>query len=200
MGKLFVEPHRLIDSTIRLVELASQCDVAIVLNSLDPEDEQAIDSLIGVGEGTTFSISDHPGTGGATGLWNEAHDLAYSVLTRDWGHRPFVTPEAFGSITWPSRYTLEMKDCRLYKLLHGLALLPDYVRIGIEFLEAGPESVLQDNAESCIEAILRTVVLHWDCAPGTLYSWPRPDTGLHGQLIDVSSNAKRQSVITSSGT
>jgi len=60
-------------------------------------------------------------------------------------------------------------------LVLALALLPDNEKMCVALVEGGIESVHEDRAERCIEAILRVVVLPWDCISGVLYAWPKPN-------------------------
>jgi len=173
-GKLFVDASQVMDLKRRLLSLAKQVDVGVSLDVLDEDDQQAIDSLIGAGQGVVFSVSTRAGGGDASGLWAEAQELAFSLLAGDRGIPPTVTPKSLETIKWPQDYTLRMSACRLHRILQGIALLPDYNKMSVAFTEGGIEAIHEDTAGRCIEAILRMIVLPWDCTPGTLYLWSIP--------------------------
>jgi hypothetical protein len=173
-GKVLVDPAQVADTQRRMSSLAEEVEVGISFNSLDEHDQLAIDDLAGPGPGVAFSISTSPGAGDASGLWAEAQRLALSLISEGRDTPMTVTPKSFESIRWPEDYDIRMRKCRLGQVLHSIALLPDYEKMCVTLVEAGIESVHEDQAERCIETILRVVVLPWDCISGVLYAWAKP--------------------------
>jgi hypothetical protein len=170
-GKVFVDPSRIADAQRRMSSLAEEVDAGISFDPLDEDDQQAIDDLVGTGPGFAFSISTRPGAGDASGLWAEAQRLALWLISEGRTAPLSVTPKSFETIPWPEDYDVRMRKGRLGQILHAIALLPDYEKTCVALVEGGLESVREDCAERCIGAILRVVVLPWDCTAGVLYAW-----------------------------
>jgi hypothetical protein len=174
LGKLFVDPAQIAVTQRQMSSLAAEAEAGISFDSLDEDDQLAIDDLAGTRPGVAFSIATSPGGGDASGLWDEAQRLALSLISEGRTAPPNVTSKSFKTIRWPENYNVRMRRCRLGQVLHSIALLPDYEKVCVTLVEGGIESVHVDPAERSIEAILRVVVLPWDCISGVLYAWPRP--------------------------
>jgi hypothetical protein len=174
LGKLFVRPTEMIDAKRRMSSLIEDVGVGISFDALDEDDQQAIDMLTGTGSGVAFSITSRPDGGDASGLWAEAQRLAISLISERRSTPLSVTPKSFETIQWPNDYDTRVRKCRLGRILYAIAQLPNYDKLCVALVESGIESVHDDRADRCIEAILRVVVLPWDCVPGLLYARPRP--------------------------
>ncbi|MGO9471188.1 MAG: hypothetical protein ACLQIB_44070 [Isosphaeraceae bacterium] len=173
-GKVFVDPAQIADIQRRMSSLAEEHEAGISFDSLDEDDQHTIGRLAGTGPGVAFSVTSRPGAGDASGLWEEAQRLALSLISEDRNGPLSVTPKSFDTIRWPEAYDGRMRKCRLGEVLDALARLPDYEKTCLTLVEGGIESLYEDRAERCIEAILRLVVLPWDCVSGVLYAWPNP--------------------------
>lgn len=182
-GKLFVSPAQIADTQRRLSSFAEEVGAGISFDSLDEDDELAINEFAGTGSGVAFSVSSRPGAGDASGLWAEAQRLAFALISEGRTAPLNVSPKSFEAIRWPDDYDARIKECRLGQILHVIALLPDYEKVCVTLVEAGIESVHEDHAERCIEAILRLVVLPWDCVSGVLYAWPKPSGFERSEMI-----------------
>jgi hypothetical protein len=163
--------------------LAEEVEAGISFNSLDEDDQLAIDELAGTGPGVAFSISTRPGGGDASGLWDEVQRLALALISEGRTAPMSVTPKSFETIRWPDDYNVRMRKCRLGQVLHSIALLPEYEKMCVTLVEGGIESVHEDPAERCIQAILRVVVLPWDCISGVLYTWPEPSGFVRNEVV-----------------
>jgi hypothetical protein len=185
-GKVFTESSNSGDTNRRMSTCAQEVDVTISFDSLDEDDERAIDELIGPGPGVTFSVSTRAdGSGGASGLWAEAQRLGLSLLSEGRATPLSVTPKSFDQIKWPEGYDLGMRKCRLQRVLCAIALTPEYERMCVALVEGGLESVHEDEASRCIGAIVRKVVLPWDCVSGVLYLWPMPRGIERSRLVQL---------------
>ena len=173
-GELFVNRSRAPEAKSRLVSVAEEVRAGVSLDGLDEGDQRSIEELAGPRRGVAFSFTTRPGSGDASGLWAEAQELAFRLLSRSGVMPSRITPWSFESIRWPPDYFERMSPCRLHRVLHSIALLPAYDRLCVTFTEGGIESVHRATAADCVQAILRMVVLPWDCTPGILHIWPGP--------------------------
>jgi hypothetical protein len=188
-GKLFVNPPQISDTRRRLSDVAEAVGAGISFDSLDEDDQLAIDELAGAGSGVVFSVSSRPGAGDASGLWAEAQLLAVALISEGRTAPLDVSPKSFETIRWPEDYVARMRQCRLGQILETIALLPDSEKTCVTLVEGGVETVLEDQAERCIEAILRVVVLPWDCVSGVLCAWTNPNGFNRDELVHESVRA-----------
>lgn len=182
-GKLFVNSAQIAYTQRRLTSFAEEVGAGISFDSLDEDDQLAINEFAGAESGVAFSVTSRPGAGDASGLWADAQRLAVALISEGRTAALAVSPKSFKTIRWPEDYDARMRECRLGQILQAIALLPDYEKACVTLVEAGIESVNEDQAEHCIEAILRIVVLPWDCVSGVLYAWPKPSAFERSEIV-----------------
>jgi hypothetical protein len=158
----------------KLAELCAKLNIVLMLDQLDDDDMHTLDEVIGQAfdveqEMFYFTISSGLNDPDATALWIEARALSVDIMKEVGINNYPVNAADLQQINWPADYRQRMQACRLGNFVSGLEGNQIGNLIAIALVDGGVERIERAPANVCIENILRSMILPWDCTSNTLY-------------------------------
>jgi len=121
-----------------------------------------------------FVLADNLSCSDATSAWLEATNAARELISGIVSDTTSITPdEVLQGISFPVSYYDSMKCTRLGKFLFEIMANAGIEDGAIWIADGSPDGIIQLSAEECLNEILKTMVLSWDCLPNLAYAWRR---------------------------
>src|SRR5262249_3108584 len=156
--------------------LCAQLGITVLYDQLDEEDFSGIaEEVKNFGQlRLGYTIYANEADHDATPLWIEARAVAIEGF-----QKRGVNPSAFKvddvlQLPHHDNYRKEILKSRLGGFVNGLRLLSQDAVVAVALVDGGIDRVKRDSANSCVNEILDSFILPWDCLPNTLYVFGTP--------------------------
>ena len=165
----------------QLCGLCTSIGLNLGIDELENEDRDVLDESIKADvhdwglpavERLYFYVSSRPKNPDATELWIEAQQLAISLLAR-YGTRIPSSQLELTQTKVPVDYYMDMQSSRLGRFFSHLCSIPPAELVAAAIVDGGVDTVMKAPRLACVEEILRSMLLPWDCTSNTLYVFRR---------------------------
>jgi len=161
-----------------VTELCAQLGITVLYDSLDEEDFSDIaEEVKNFGQlRLAYTIYASEADHDATPLWIEARDAAMEVFQKSGVNPSTFKLEDVLQLRRPDNYRKEILKSRLGGFVNALRLLSQDAVVAVALVDGGIHRVKRDSAINCVNEILDSFILPWDCSPNTLYVFGKPSS------------------------
>lgn len=149
----------------------------IVPKLLDPEDGETLAGYMSTKQqGADFTICDGSGDLDATHLWIDAMKTARKAALDYVPDPTLVRYEKLCDISFPSSYFDATRRTMLWETIEAVYGMATARGCAVALVDGAIDEVKTDTREQVSEAIMKTMLLNWDCLPNCLYCWLLDDS------------------------